>query len=125
MRKFGLGMMPRSRPLRVMHLIPSLLQGGAERVLSDLVSHMPDTVSSSIVTLLDEEPAFDVGSTPIATLGIRRGHADPRAVPRLLAQVRTLKPDVIHAWMYHCNLLAACALPTPIIWSIHNTTLPS
>ncbi|HEY8277422.1 MAG TPA: glycosyltransferase [Methyloceanibacter sp.] len=108
-----------------MQLIPSLLQGGAERVLSDLVTHMPDTVSSSVVTLLDEEPAFDVGSIPITTLGIRRGHADPRAIPRLLAQVRTLKPDVIHAWMYHCNLLTACTLSTPIIWSIHNTTLPS
>ena len=45
--------------------------------------------------------------------------------PCLLAQVRTLKPDVIHAWMYHCNLLTACTLSTSIIWSIHNTTLPS
>ena len=43
---------------------------------------------------------------PLATLNMRRGVADPRAVFRLLKILREWKPDIVHSHMIHANLLA-------------------
>jgi hypothetical protein len=48
-------------PLRVLHVIPALGQGGAERLLADLVRHAPDGLVHRIISLTDQ-PAFFDGS---------------------------------------------------------------
>lgn len=42
----------------------------------------------------------------VATLSMRKGTADPRAIWRLAKMIRALKPDVLHAHMVAANLLA-------------------
>ena len=46
---------------RILHIIPSLRQGGAEKILSTVVTQTADAYAHQIVTLLDDPPFFDLG----------------------------------------------------------------
>jgi glycosyltransferase involved in cell wall biosynthesis len=111
--------------LKVLHVIPALRQGGAEKLLFDLVSSGRAAAKMNVVTLLAEEPFFRFDAKAVQTLGMRPGWLSPRALARLRRKIKEMNPHVIHAWLYHGNLfsLAAVGLGVPIIWSIHNTTL--
>lgn len=111
--------------MHVVHVIPALRQGGAERLLADLVRRSPSGLRHTVVTLLDEEPFYEIGC-PVVPIGFAKGPADLLALRRLSRILRTLRGDVVHAWMYHANLLTALAAPrrVPLLWSIHNTDLP-
>jgi glycosyltransferase involved in cell wall biosynthesis len=117
-----------AQPVRVLHIIPALGQGGAERLLAELLARGAGRVRHSVLTLLDQPPFFDLGNTAIASLGLRRGQVSPAALLRAASALRAAAPDLIHAWLYHGNLLSAL-LPRrrgiPVLWSIHNTTLPA
>jgi glycosyltransferase involved in cell wall biosynthesis len=110
---------------KVLHIIPALIQGGAEKLLFDLVSNARQSTEMKVVTLLGEAPFFDLDPAVISSLGMRRGRFSPRAIVRLRKKIGEFRPHVIHAWLYHGNLfsIAAVGLGIPIIWSIHNTTL--
>jgi glycosyltransferase involved in cell wall biosynthesis len=113
--------------LRVLHIITALGQGGAVRLLADLISHSSSGFSHQVVSLTDETPFFDLGNTPVVSLGLQRGQVSPRALLRAGKEIRAAAPDVIHAWLYHGNLLSSLVprRRAPLLWSIHNTTLPS
>jgi glycosyltransferase involved in cell wall biosynthesis len=110
---------------RVLHIIPALTQGGAEKLLFDLVSHSRQAMEMKVVTLLADAPFFPLDAGLVSSLGMRRGRLSLRAIVRLRKKIQEISPDVIHAWLYHGNLfsIAAVGLGIPIIWSIHNTTL--
>jgi glycosyltransferase involved in cell wall biosynthesis len=111
--------------LKVLHIIPALRQGGAEKLLFDLVSSGRAAAKMNVVTLLAEEPFFRFDAKAVQTLGMRPGWLSPRALARLRRKIKEFNPHVIHAWLYYGNLssIAAGGLGIPIIWSIHNTTL--
>jgi glycosyltransferase involved in cell wall biosynthesis len=110
---------------RVLHIIPALTQGGAEKLLVDLVSHSQQAMEMKVVTLLADVPFFHLDAGIVSSLGMRRGRLSLPAVVRLRRKIEEIRPDVIHAWLYHGNLfsIAAVGLGIPIIWAIHNTTL--
>jgi glycosyltransferase involved in cell wall biosynthesis len=109
----------------VLHIIPSLRQGGAERILSTVVTRTSDLYRHHIVTLLDGEPFFDIADAGMTVLGMNRARMDFAAIGRLKRTVGLLRPELIHAWMYHANLLTVplAGDRIPILWSIHNTGL--
>jgi len=110
----------------VLHIITALGQGGAVRLLADLIAHGSSGVAHQVVSLTNETPFFDLGDTPVTTLGLQRGQLSPRALMRAAGTLRAASPDIVHAWLYHGNLLSTL-LPrhgVPLLWSIHNTTLP-
>jgi glycosyltransferase involved in cell wall biosynthesis len=111
--------------LKVLHIIPALRQGGAEKLLFDLVSSGQAAAKMNVVTLLAEEPFFGFDTKAVQTLGMRPGWLSPRALARLRRKIKEFNPHVVHAWLYLGNLcsIAAVGLGVPIIWSIHNTTL--
>jgi glycosyltransferase involved in cell wall biosynthesis len=111
--------------LKVLHIIPALRQGGAEKLLFDLVSSGRASAKMNVVTLLAEEPFFRFDPKAVQTLGMRPEWLSPRALARLRRKIKEFNPHVVHAWLYHGNLssIAAGGLGIPIIWSIHNTTL--
>ena len=82
----------------------------------------------SVVALIDDMtvagPVLAAG-IPITTMGMRPGVPDPRGVARLVRHIRRLKPDVIHSWMDHSNLVTALAARIasagPLIWGIHHS----
>ena len=108
----------------VVHLIPSMEQGGAERILASLVAAGGSQADHTVVTLLSGDPFFPIAREKFFTLGLsQRSLLWP--LWRLRHLIADLKPSVIHAWLYHGNFasVAAARLGIPIIWSIHNTTL--
>jgi glycosyltransferase involved in cell wall biosynthesis len=111
--------------LNVLHIIPALRQGGAEKVLYDLVSSRRAAAKMNVITLLGEEPFFRFDARAVQTLGMRSGRLAPRNILQLRRKIEGFNPHVVHAWLYHGNLfsIAAVGLGVPIIWSIHNTTL--
>ena len=46
---------------------------------------------------------------PVEPLGMRRGVLSPRLFFRLVGRLKSLKPDVVHTWMYHADLLGGLA----------------
>jgi glycosyltransferase involved in cell wall biosynthesis len=111
--------------LKVLHIIPALRQGGAEKLLFDLVSSGQAAADMNVVTLLAEEPFFRFDTKAVQSLGMRPGWLSPRPIAELRRKIKEFSPHVVHAWLYHGNLfsIAAVRLGVPIIWSIHNTTL--
>lgn len=110
-------------PQSVLHVIPAIGQGGAERLLSELVRRAPAHVRHHVISLTDDRSPFDWGRTEIEALGLKRGELSARAALRLMGRIRTLRPDIVHGWLYHGNAAAALARPLGprVFWSIHNT----
>lgn len=62
----------------------------------------------------------------VHSLGMRRGMVGPLAMIRLARLVRSIRPHLVHGWMYHGNLAASFAravLPSrvPLIWNIRHS----
>ena len=112
--------------MRVLHLIPSLTRGGAERQLLQLVCEDGAARSHSIVTMMDcstnQNYKVESGKALVTGLGMRRGVPSLHGLWRMCKLIRDLKPDVLHSWMYHANLLgllAASLMRVPLlIWGI-------
>lgn len=111
--------------LRVMHVITSAAQGGAQRLLSDIIARRPEGSEHSVLSLTEGDPFFDFGPN-FSSLGLRRGEMSLSGLCRLRAAVIAFKPDVLHSWLYHAMLAASFAVPigTEQVWGIHNTDLP-
>ena len=110
---------------RVMHVITGAGQGGAEKILSDIVARRPEGSDHFVLSLASGQPFFDFGPK-FASLGLMRGEISPLGLWRLRAAIKSFKPDVVHSWLYHSILAASLATPMGIgrVWGIHNTDLP-
>jgi glycosyltransferase involved in cell wall biosynthesis len=113
---------------KILHVIPSLGQGGAERVLAGLLSSQRPELDHHVVSLLAEDPFFRFEALTVETLGLTRESPLTQAagtVHRLRRHVNSIRPDLVHGWLYHGNAFSvgAVGLGIPILWSIHNTTL--
>jgi glycosyltransferase involved in cell wall biosynthesis len=115
--------------IKVLHIIPTLGAGGAERLLGDLTRRTSPAIEHIIVSMTDDPPFFPV-SCRLESLRMSRDGASLRsflaALRPLRARVRAARPDVVQGWLYHGNfatLFVAGATRAPIVWSIHNTTL--
>jgi glycosyltransferase involved in cell wall biosynthesis len=112
---------------KILHVIGSLGQGGAERVLANLLSSQRLSVEHHVLSLLADEPFFRFES-PLETLGLTKESSSTQALRKLYQlrrHVNGIAPDVVHGWLYHGNAfsVSAAGLGIPILWSIHNTTL--
>ncbi|KAA9007833.1 glycosyltransferase [Histidinibacterium aquaticum] len=111
---------------RVLHLIPRLVQGGAETLLVRYLSGQ--TIHSHrCVTLFQDNDA-----RMAEQLGDRlearrcRGYADVlRDMPWVRRRLAMLSPDVVVAWMYHAGVMAPWLAPrgVPVLAYLHNTDL--
>jgi len=113
----------------VMHVITGLGAGGAERVLTELVSaDSGATVRHCVVSLTDRGvygDRLEKSGIACVALGMKRGHPSLIALWRLTRLIRAVAPDVIQSWMYHADLHAAIALAlsgrraaTSLYWGI-------
>lgn len=112
--------------IRIVHLITGLNVGGAERSLAQLVSSSNGKrFSHSVVSMIHPGPvANDLSRAGIEvrSLGMRRGKPTLSGAVHLIRIIRQLRPQLLHCWMYHANLLGALAgkatgVPC-IIWGI-------
>lgn len=95
---------------KITFLITGLGYGGAETQLVNLATRLKGRGWDVIVVSMLPPHAFAeelaAAEIPLATLGMRRGVPDPRAVFRLAKILRSWKPCVLHSHMVHANLLA-------------------
>lgn len=119
----------RREPMKVLHIISNLHRGGAETVLFRQITASRVDVSHHVVSLTDEgaygRPLQELG-IPVDCLGMK-GPLDMLAVGRrLLAIIRSVRPDIVHTWMYHADFLgglAARRAGVPVVWCIHSVDL--
>jgi glycosyltransferase involved in cell wall biosynthesis len=114
--------------MRVLHIITSLNDGGAEAVLYRLVTH--DAVDEHHVVSLTEEgkygPLLKEKGIDVTALGMLRGRFTVKGLASLWQVLRTHRPDVVQTWMYHADLVGgtlACMTGFPVVWGVRNTTL--
>jgi glycosyltransferase involved in cell wall biosynthesis len=117
--------------VRVLHIAPHLEQGGAERLLYSLATSEVQGVHHQVV-LMQDKSFFDRERLNTISLGFNlanRGQAARHLVPavrRLRKVVAEQRPDIIQGWLYYGALMTVLIGRTqaPVVWSIHNTTLP-
>jgi len=114
--------------MKVLHIITSLNDGGAEAVLFRLITH--DIKNQHVVVSLTSEGKYGPALRDRGVLGVAlempRGRLTWRGVQTLWFALRQARPDVVQTWMYHADLvggIAARAAGIPVVWGIHNTTL--
>jgi glycosyltransferase involved in cell wall biosynthesis len=118
---------PRRR-LRVCHVITGLNAGGAEMALYRLISATRKELLQSVISLTDGGrfgPRLSADGVSVSCLSMRFGLPNPLALVRLTRQLKRERPDIVHGWMYHANLLAGLAARaaggTPVIWGIRHS----
>jgi glycosyltransferase involved in cell wall biosynthesis len=112
---------------RVVHLIPTLDLGGAERQLRYLCPELAGCGFEPHVAYLQGGPNLEpLLRAGIATHPLPLSHRDPRLVLRLAALLRTLRPAVVQTWLPAMDLvggLVARALRSP--WVASERSLPA
>jgi glycosyltransferase involved in cell wall biosynthesis len=119
------------RPCRLLCLITSLEVGGAQMMLYNLLSGMDrKRFTIQVITLIGNgamgEKIQSLG-IPVRSLGMRRGIPSPVGALRLARWLRQDRPNVIHTWMYHADLIGALAAKLvgdpSVVWGIHQGDL--
>jgi glycosyltransferase involved in cell wall biosynthesis/uncharacterized membrane protein YbhN (UPF0104 family) len=118
----------RDRPIKVLHMISSLNQGGAETMLLNLVRLKSSDVEARVVSLLSHGVfATKVRETGTELTELNFGKYFPNLIGfgRLVYLICRFKPDVIQGWMYHADLAALIALyasgrrrRTRLVWGV-------
>jgi glycosyltransferase involved in cell wall biosynthesis len=119
--------------IKVMHIITTLGPAGAETMLFRIASGMDGTrFENEVVSLtgiLDLAERMREIGVRVRTLGMKTSLPNPLLVMRLAQWIRESKPDVIHTWMYHANLIGSLAAflagDVPVVWGIHHSTFDS
>jgi glycosyltransferase involved in cell wall biosynthesis len=118
------------KPIKMVHVINSFEFGGAEAMLCNLLGRCDrERFEPSVAALIDDltvaGPVLDAG-IPLVTMGMSPGVPDPRGLARLAAHLRRERPDVVHTWMDHSNLIGGLASRlaaprTPVVWGVHHS----
>jgi glycosyltransferase involved in cell wall biosynthesis len=114
--------------MKIVYIVTSLMTGGAEIMLCQLLSKLDrDRFAPVVISLKDRGTLGDRIESlgiPLYPLQIRSAVPTPMAFWRLIRLIRQLQPDVIQGWMYHGNLAAqlvsmSCPGHIPVLWDIH------
>src|SRR5687767_1006211 len=97
-----------------MHVITGLHGGGAERLLTNLITQKNARGENvSVVSLLPGgvfRKTLEAAGVDVIDLGMTRRIDALPGLLRLIALIRERRPVVIQGWMYHANVLALLAL---------------
>jgi glycosyltransferase involved in cell wall biosynthesis len=116
-----------ARPIRVLHVVPDLGTGGAERHVTTLFSNLdPISFSPSVVCIGAEGALFsELTKAGIPAVALRRSKTQAiGALFDLIAEMQRQRPDVVLVRGYNAEVLGRVAavlagVPHRIVW-IHN-----
>lgn len=117
-----------NKRLKVLHLIEALGSGGAERLLYTNLKHFDQNeIESMVVTVFSranhwKEPIKSLG-VEVISLGATNTKSLISAFFRLRAELKKLRPDIIHTHLWAANIIGRMAgymLGIPVISSIHS-----
>ena len=92
--------------IRLLHIIPTLVRGGAEKQLALLASGLArDEFDAHVVVLTHTGPleaTLREAGVPMTVIG-KRWKFDPFCYARLRRRIRELKPEIVHTWLFAAN----------------------
>lgn len=97
--------------ITALHVIPSFAGGGAERQLVRLAAGLSEAGVDVHIAYLHPGPNFDAAMQSGATLhqlNVSSNH-DPRALFRLRALIKKIRPTVIQTWLLHADVFGGIA----------------
>jgi glycosyltransferase involved in cell wall biosynthesis len=101
------------QPIKILHLIPTLLSGGAERQLANVVRGTSPGQFDHVVCVIDNAEFFGPGIRDagyrVNEFKISEKRPFLRAASRFRAAINTEKPDIIHSRLYDANIAARLA----------------
>lgn len=112
--------------MKILHIITSLNDGGAEGALFRLCMH-DDSNSHYVVSMLDEGKygaRLRAANIQVDCLNMRQGRISISGLIHLWRLLRWYKPDLVQTWMYHADLigglLARLAGIDAVCWGVRN-----
>lgn len=118
-------------PTTVVHVIVSLVHGGAERTLTRIVPDGgigADGARHLVVTLRSGgafAPELRARGVPVVSLGMRPGPSALLGWWRLVRLLRRVRPALVLSWLYHADLVATLAVPFAgrprLVWNLRGT----
>jgi glycosyltransferase involved in cell wall biosynthesis len=106
-----------NRPTRVVHVVPTIENGGAEQQLLALCKAAdPERWDMRVICTHGYgslQDAYEKAGVQLDVVG-KRSSVDPTLVTRLAKIIETHDPDIVHTWLFQANLwgrLAASLLP--------------
>ena len=101
-------------PVHVLHIIPNLDAGGAERALVHLVTD-PDRRDIRHTVLCLQKGGFfaekvQADNVELIAIGGEGLRALPGWIAAIRREVKRLRPDILQSWMYYANLIVFLAL---------------
>jgi glycosyltransferase involved in cell wall biosynthesis len=119
--------------MKLVFIITGTDVGGAETMLHKVLTRlspefMPQVISMIPVGELGEK--LRAGGIPVESLDMVPRVPNPIALIRLIRDLRRLKPDLVHTWMYHADLMggvaARLARVPALAWCIrHSNVAPA
>ncbi len=117
--------------VKLVYIITNLATGGAEIMLLKLLRHLDRSCFSPVVISLmglgEIGPSIQALGIPVYAFGMARQAPNPFVVLRLASLLHHIKPDVVHTWMYHSDLLGGLAARLAgcrrVIWCIRHSNL--
>jgi glycosyltransferase involved in cell wall biosynthesis len=117
--------------MRVLYIITGLATGGAETMLLKLLERLDreryTPMVISLTTTGEIGPRIAALGIPVQALGMTSGLPSLFGFIRLFRQIRQLRPDIVHTWLYHADLLGGLAARlagiTAICWGIRSSNL--
>lgn len=118
-----------NRP-RVLHVITSLDEGGAQGMLYRLCAADRGRVHHSVVSLMSPGiygPRLEALGVHVHALGLKRKRVSVLAILRLARIVRGSRPSAVQTWLYHADLLGGavarlCRVPR-VAWNVRHANL--
>ena len=117
--------------MKLVLIITGLSTGGAEIMLLKLLQNMnrsrfkPTVIS--LTSMGEIGPRIENLGIPVHVLGMKPGSPSPIKFMQLVRLLRSSKPDVVHTWMYHADLLGGLAARMSgiksIAWGIRHSNL--
>ena len=112
------------KKIKVLHIISSLHQGGAERQLLELAKSNNNHAVCHLIPGGIYEKEFKRNKILLFNLNVNKNILVLRAIYDLFRVVRLYKPDIIQTWMYHSSLLGTLIKiiifkrGIPLIWGL-------
>lgn len=117
--------------MRVIQIITGLSTGGAETMLHKLLQNIDrsrfEPVVISLISKGEIGPRIEALGIPVYAMGMNPRLPNPLVLWRLARLLRQLRPDVVHTWMYHADLIGGLAARLAgchrVIWCIRHSNL--
>ena len=119
-------MTSKRRKISIIHIIPTLSQGGAESLLVQLVNTKKSDIKHYIFTFIKEKEIFYKPNCELISINLRVNPFIIFDLYNFVRKIKEINPEIIHGWLYYGNLLTVFLkifINKKIIWSIHNTDL--